>query len=213
VLRRLEWPEIELLTATVEGPHDAALLVGPEPDARWEAFAEAVVDACRRLAIETVITLGAYPAAVPHTRPAGIMRAGNALAGDIVPEAQPIVSYSGPVGVGAALQVMFQEAGIPAAGLWAEVPHYLAASPYPVGALELVRVVSATLQTSVETTELEAAAKAHRQQVDEAIADHAEARDMVLALEQHVDAGRTMEDLPTGDDLAAEIERFLRSQG
>lgn len=211
-IRRLEWPDIELLAATVDGPHDAVLLVGPEPDARWETFCAAAVDVCRRLGVETVITLGAYPAAAPHTRPTGIVQASNALAGDLVPEARPVMGYNGPVGVGAAFQLALEEAEIPAVGLWAEVPHYLAGSPYPPGALEVVRLVAATLQTSVDTGELEEAGTQHLQQLDEAVADHPEAQQMIAALEQHVDTGESADDLPSGDDLAAEIERYLRTQ-
>ena len=196
----------------VDGPHDAALLLGPEPDMRWGAFAATVGEACRRLGVETVITLGAYPAAVPHTRPTGIVRAGNALGGDIVAGAAPVGGYSGPIGAGAALQVLLEDAGIPATGLWAEVPHYLAGSPYPPGALTLVRLVAATFGTTVDTGELEAAAKLHRQQVDEAVAGHDEAREMIAALEQQADSGERATDLPTGEDLAAEIERYLRTQ-
>jgi hypothetical protein len=210
-LRRLEWPEIELLTATVEGPNDAALLLGPEPDMLWGAFSAAVAEACRHLGVETVITLGAYPAAVPHTRPTGIVRAGNALAGDVVPEVESVGGYSGPIGAGAALQVLLEDAGIPATGLWAEVPHYLAGSPYPPGALALVKLVAATFGTTVDTGELEAAAKLHRQQVDEAVAEHDEAREMIAALERQADSGERVGDLPTGEDLAAEIERYLRT--
>ncbi len=211
-LRRLEWPEIELLAASVEGPHDAALLVGPEPDARWEGFARATVSACQRLGIETVITLGAYPAAVPHTRSTGVVQASNALADGVVPDAPAVEGYSGPIGVGAALQLLLEDAGVPAVGLWAEVPHYIAGSPHPDAALALVRLVASTLQTTVDTTELEAAGNLHRQQVDEAVAQHDDARDMVAALEEHVDSGRGAADLPSGEDLAAEIERFLRTQ-
>jgi hypothetical protein len=211
-LRRLEWPELELLTADVDGPHDAALLVGPEPDMRWQGFAAAAAEACGRLGTELVLTLGAYPAAVPHTRAIRIVQAGNALAADRVPGAEPVEGYTGPIGAGAALQVLLEEASVPAVGLWAEVPHYLGSSPYPAGALALVRLVAATLGTEVDTAELEAAAKLHRQQVDEAVADHHEAQEMIRALEQHVDSGQQGQDLPSGEDLAAEIERFLRTQ-
>ncbi|HWH32618.1 MAG TPA: PAC2 family protein, partial [Egibacteraceae bacterium] len=156
-LRRVDWPGIELYTASVDGPHDAVLLLGVEPDMRWHAFCDEVARACRLLGVEAAIGLGAYPAAVPHTRPVRIMRATNAVAGDLVPEAIPIPGYNGPVGLNSALQGALAEHGIPAVGLWAEVPHYIAGAPNPGSALALVNIVSATLQTTVDTTELEAA--------------------------------------------------------
>jgi proteasome assembly chaperone (PAC2) family protein len=211
-LRRIEWPEIEVCAAEVDGPRDVLLLLGPEPDMRWGAFVDAVVDLCREVGVEVVIGLGAYPAAAPHTRPTSIVRASNAAAGDLVPEAAPIAGYSGPVGAGTALQAALGDVGIPAVGLWAEVPHYIAGSPNPAAALAMVELVAATLSTEVDTTELRAAVELHRVQVDEAVAEHPDAGDMVAALEAHVDAGGGGEDLPSGDALAAEIERFLRAQ-
>jgi predicted ATP-grasp superfamily ATP-dependent carboligase len=91
------------------------------------------------------------------------------------------------------------------------VPHYIAATPNPAAALALVRLVATALGIDVDTAELEAAAKLHREQVDQAVAEHEEAAEMVAVLERHLDAGGD-ERLPSGEDIAAEIERFLRSQ-
>jgi proteasome assembly chaperone (PAC2) family protein len=212
-VRRLDWPDIELCAATTDGPHDVLLLLGPEPDMRWGAFTAEVATLCRDLGVEVVFTLGAYPAAVPHTRPTSIAQATNSAAvDDLVPEATPIPGYNGPVGASTALQSALADDGVPAIGLWAEVPHYISGSPNPEAALAMVRLVAATLQVEVDTTELEAAAALHRNQVDEAVAEHPDAAGMVAALEAHVDAGSDEADIPSGDALAAEIERFLRSQ-
>lgn len=211
-LRRLEWPDLEVFAARVDGPRDALLLLGPEPDMRWESFADAVVALCQATGVEVAIGLGAYPAAAPHTRPLRILKAVNAAAGDLVPDVGEIGGYNGPVGAGTALQHVLATAGIPAVGLWAEVPHYIAGSPNPTGALALVRLVATTLGTAIDTTELEAAAKLHADQVAEAVAEHPEAAEMVSALEVLYDQGGDAEDLPSGEDLAAEIERFLRQQ-
>lgn len=211
-LRRVEWPDIEVLTAVADGPRDVAFLLGPEPDMAWEAFFGAVADACRRLGVQWVLGLGAYPAAVPHTRPVPIVQASNGVTGASVPGLGTIPAYTGPVGAGTALQAALAEQDIPAAGLWAEVPHYLAGSPNPSVSLALVRAVAAAMEAPVDTTELEGAAKLHREQIDEAVREHAEAANMVSALERHVDAGGDEVDLPSGEDIAAEIERFLRQQ-
>ena len=211
-LRRVDWPDLELFAAAVEGPRDALLLLGPEPDTRWEAWCAAVLDVCRATGVETVLTLGAYPAAAPHTRPVRVARARNAVGGDVRPAAADVPAYTGPVGAATVLQHVLGEAGLPTVGLWAEVPHYIAATPHPGAALSLVRTVADALGTSIDTTELEAAARIHREQVDEAVAEHTDAAEMVAALEAHVDSGGGIGDLPSGDDLAAEIERFLRTR-
>jgi predicted ATP-grasp superfamily ATP-dependent carboligase len=210
-LRRVEWPTIELLTAGLDGQRDVVFLLGPEPDMRWEAFGDSCVEAVRRLGVDTVVALGAYPAAVPHTRPAHVTKAFAGEAGSLLPDVAPIAGYTGPVGAATTLQAAFAEAGMSCVGLWVEVPHYIAGAPNPDGALALVRLVSDFVGAAVDTTELEAAAKVHREQVDEAIANHSEAAELVRLLEAHVDAGGGV-DLPTGEELAAEIERFLRGQ-
>lgn len=211
-VRRIEWPDVELFAAKVDGPRDIALLLGPEPDMKWEAFGKATVDACRQLGIELVLGLGAYPAASPHTRPVRILKAVNAPAEDMAADIGDIGGYTGPVGAGTALQESFAQAGIPAVGLWAEVPHYISGSPNPAGALAMVTFVADILGTAVDTTELEAAAKHHYEQVVEAVADHPDAGEMITALEALYDEGGREERLPSGDDIAAEIERFLRQQ-
>jgi proteasome assembly chaperone (PAC2) family protein len=212
-LRRVEWPTIEALTARIAGPRDAVFLLGPEPDASWEAFSVEVADLCRGLGVAECVGLGAYPAAVPHTRPVRIVTARNHLPGDLKTNAGGIAGYTGPVGAATVLQYTLGREGIPAVGLWAEVPHYIAGSPNPDGALAMVRLVAEMLDVTVDTTELEAAATLHREQVDEAVAEHPEAAGMVSALEHHVDAGDDSDTIPTGDVIAAEIERFLRNQG
>ena len=212
-LRRIEWPDLELFAAQLEGPRDVLLLLGPEPDMRWEAFGQTVVDLCRTAAVDVVLTLGAYPAAAPHTRPVRIMKAVNSVPTEVAPDAGEISGYTGPVGASTALQQMLSDAGVAAVGLWAEVPHYIAGSPNPAGALAMVQLVAATLGVDVDTTELQAAATLHQQQVIEAIVEHPEAAEMVTALELLYDEGGSGEELPTGDDIAEEIQRFLRSQG
>jgi proteasome assembly chaperone (PAC2) family protein len=211
-LRRVEWPDLELFCAEVDGPQDAVLLLGPEPDMRWMEFGQEVVAACDTLGIEQVIGLGAYPAASPHTRPVRILKAGNEGADHLFKDTPTISGYTGPVGAGTALQEAFDTVGLPSVGLWAEVPHYISGSPNPAGALALVHLVAEQLQTAVDTTELEAAATHHFEQVTEAVADHPDAAEMITALELVYDQGGQEQELPSGEDIANEIERFLRHQ-
>lgn len=211
-VRRVEWPRIEVFAAKVDGPRDALLLVGPEPDARWRALTDAVADLCERTAASRVVTLGAYPAATPHTRPAVVAQASNAVDHEPLEGAQPVGGYTGPIGAATALQAELGERGVPVLGLWAEVPHYVAASPNPPGVLAMVRAVASLLETEVDSEELESAAKLHREQVDEAVAEHDEAAEMIAGLERLSDSESNDEDLPSGDDIALEIERFLRSE-
>lgn len=211
-VKRVEWPRVEVFAARLEGPQDVVLMIGPEPDMRWHALTDAVEALCRRLQVARAVTLGAYPAAAPHTRPTVISQAGNGVDTEPVSGAQPVAGYTGPIGAVTALQGDLAGRGIPVLGLWAEVPHYIAASPNPPGALAMTRIVASLLQEDIDTTELEAAATLHREQVDEAVAEHEEAEEMIAGLERLSDSGSRDSDLPSGEDMAAEIERFLRSQ-
>ncbi len=89
------------------------------------------------------------------------------------------------------------------------MPHYIAGNNHPASVLSLVQVVAQAFGVDIDTEELELAAAAHTLQVEDAVADHPEAAEMVQRLEAHVDAGGRAEQVPSGDDLAAEIERFL----
>lgn len=213
-IRRLEWPDLELLAAQVpEAPRDALLLIGPEPDMRWGSWVEQVCELATHLGVAHTISLGAYPAAAPHTRPVSIVAAENAVADGLAPDVPRVKSYTGPVGADLALHTAFAERGMPSVGLWAEVPHYIATNPYPPGSLAMVQLLARLLEVEVDTAELESAASLHREQVDEAVADSEEATEVVQALEAHADSDDgDDEELPTGEDLANEIERYLREE-
>jgi len=213
VVRRIDWPEIELLAATLDdGDRDVLLLLGPEPDMRWQAFAGQVADVCRQLGVEQVVQLGAYPAATPHTRPVAVTRARNRVDQVLEFDAVDVSGYTGPVNASTVLQAELARHDIPAVGLWAEVPHYIATNPHPPAALALAERMAGALGVDIDTTELSAAATLHLEQVAEAVAEHDDAASMVSALEEMVDAGEDDEELPTGDDLAAEIEHFLEAR-
>lgn len=213
-IRRVEWPELELLGAAVpDAEQDALLLIGPEPDMRWNAWVEQVCELAQQLEVAYTISLGAYPAAAPHTRPVSIVAAENAAAENLAPDVPRVSSYTGPVGADLALHTALAERDMPSVGLWAEVPHYIATNPYPPGSLAMVQLLARLLDVEVDTAELEQAASLHREQVDEAVADSEEATEVVQALEAHADSDESdEEDVPSGEDLANEIERYLREE-
>jgi proteasome assembly chaperone (PAC2) family protein len=212
----LTWREPEMRLGHDEAGNDLLLLVGPEPDTRWHAFTAAVVELARELEVRMVVGLGAFPAPVPHTRPVKLA----ATATDSGLAAQ--VGFVGgtidvPAGVQAALELAFGEAGIPAVGLWARVPHYVSAMAYPPAAAALVEGLASVAQLGLDAAPLHATADATRQQVDELIAKSAEHLAMVRQLEATLDQAEgnplDLGQMPSGDEIAAELERFLRGEG
>lgn len=212
----LRWPELSLQAATNRTGRSVLILSGPEPDMRWRRFVAEVVELAGRLGVEMAIGLGAFPAPVPHTRPVRLVGTSTdpELAGRIgyVP-----ASIEVPSGVQGALEVAFGEAGLPAVGLWARVPHYAAAMPYPAASAALLDGLARTAELEIDTSALHTAAGATHQQIEQLIAGSDEHADLVRQLEAQQDrehglAGTEFGNLPSGDELAAELERFLRGE-
>lgn len=219
VTTELTWPAIRLVAGRDRVGADILYLTGPEPDFRWPTFIDAVVGLARDLKVRTVVGLGAFPAPTPHTRPVR-------LASTVPPQSVDLAGRVGtvhgtlevPAGVQAALEVSLGSAGIPVIGLWARVPHYVSAMPYPEASAALIEGLCAVTGTVLDTASLRGAGEASRQQVDELIGANPDHLEMVRRLEAALDSeeispmGLDME-VPSGDEIAAELERFLRGEG
>lgn len=212
----VSWPMIELRAGKDRNGRDILLLVGPEPDMAWHAFVSSVVQLCTDLGVRMVIALGAFPLSVPHTRP--VRLAATATSSDLAEKVGVVRgSHTVPAGIHAALQEGFGAAGIPAAGLWARVPHYAAAMPYPAASAALIDGLASLAGLDLDASDLHSAAALASARIDELIAASAEHRDMVRQLEAAVDAEQAPTpfdptEIPSGDEIAAELERFLRGE-
>lgn len=209
----LTWPSIELRVASDRVGNDLLLLVGAEPDHRWRAFATSVVDLALDFGVRMVVGLGAYPAAVPHTRPTQLSATATTaeLAGEVGFVRGTI---DVPGGVQAAVEIRCAEVGLPALGLWAQVPHYAAGMPFPAASAALIHGVGQAAGVSFDAAELDREAQATGVRLDELIGQNPEHGQMVAQLEQAVDSVEEGSGgLPTGDQLAEELQQFLREQG
>ncbi|MDA8341623.1 MAG: PAC2 family protein [Actinomycetota bacterium] len=218
VTAELTWPAIRLVSSTDQLGADVYYLTGPEPDFRWRTFTTAVVDIARTIGAQMVVGLGAFPAPAPHTRPVRLASTAPEQSADL---ARRIGFVQGtievPAGIQAVLELAMADAGIPAVGLWARVPHYVAAMPYPEASAALVDGLCALTGLAFDTSSLHEAARASRRQVDELVAGNDEHRDMVSRLERAVDAEEGApfafgDEVPSGDEIAAELEKFLRNE-
>jgi proteasome assembly chaperone (PAC2) family protein len=209
----LMWPEIQLRGGRAASGKDVLFLVGPEPDHQWRAFASAVAELAGEFAVDLVVGLGAFPAPAPHTRESRL--AATATTSDLAHKVGFLPgTIDVPAGVQAALERQFAELGIPAVGLWARVPHYAAAMPYPEASAILLEGLERLTGVRVDTSELRTAAVAARARLDELIANSDEHANLVRQLEAQMDAEseRPLGIIPSGDELAAEVERFLREE-
>jgi hypothetical protein len=206
--RTLEWPELTM-RAVRAGDRDVLVLTGSEPDYRWHELSGDVARLAEQLGVAEWISLGAIPAAVPHTRPVPILgtesRAGL-LRGDILPGPEGVLRV--PAAAISVLDIAVAKAGIPAVGYFAQTPHYVS-GPYPQASIELLRALGTHLGTVLDTGELVEEARSMRIRLDAAAAREETTKSYVERLETLVDEAR----MPSGDDLISEIERFLREGG
>ena len=212
--RHVDWPSNTLVAASAPGTdRDLVLLSGVEPNLRWRSFADAILDACERLGVEMVVTLGALIADVPHSRPVPIT--GLASDPDLVEKLGLSRSnYEGPTGIVGIIHDACRKRGIPSASLWAAVPHYVAAVPNPKAALALLRRLEGLTGIAVEASELEDAIGRFDEQVDMAVQANPEIQELVQRLEAEQDPDlEDAADVPDGDELAQDFQRFLRQRG
>jgi predicted ATP-grasp superfamily ATP-dependent carboligase len=182
---------------------------------RWQTFCRHIIDLAEAMGTQLVVTMGALLADVPHTQPVAI----TGLASDetlVTKLGLTETTYEGPTGIVGVLHTACMEAGLPSASLWASVPHYVAAAPNPKAALALVRKVEALVAVNVDASELETATGEYERQVGLAVQSDPDVQAFVERLEQAAAQDTSSlgpGDLPSGDALASEFQRYLRQQG
>jgi len=214
----LTWPSIDLQVASDRDGNDLLLLFGVEPDHSWPRFSQAVIELAELFDVRLVTGLGAYPAATPHTRPT--LLASTATSTELAAQTGFVRgTLEVPAGVQAVIEREAAEAGLPAVGLWAQVPHYAAAMPYPAAAIALVDGLADVAGVVLDATSLETEAEESRERLDALVADSDEHKELVTQLEHHVDSEATAPssddgpiELASAEELAAEVEQFLRDQ-
>ena len=210
--RHIEWPENAFYHAPIPGvDRDAVLLLGIEPNLRWQTFTDMIVDLARELGVEMMVTLGSLLADVPHTRPSPVT--GGATDQELIERLGLQRSrYEGPTGIVGVLHDACNRASIPSVSLWAAVPHYVSLAPSPRAALALCQRLGDVLGTQIDTAELEEASERYSEQVSEAVSSDEETSAYVEELEQRAEMLEEEEDIPSGESLAAELTRFLRER-
>lgn len=211
--REIVWPQNRFFAART-ADRDVVLMVGTEPHLRWRAFSQCVTTVATDLHVRMVFTLGAMLADVAHTRAVPVRGSStDAVLARRFGLTRP--RYEGPTGIVGVLQDSFSKVGIPVASLMAQVPHYIARTPSPKATLAIVERVAELLSTRVSTSELQRATIAYERQVSEVVAADEDMVRYVRELERRTDeAGgeERLPEIPSGDELAAELEQFLRDQ-
>jgi len=213
-----EGPRLDIVALTDNSDAPYLLLSGPEPDTQWERFSAAVEQLVQRLGVRLVINLTAIPMAVPHTRPIGVTVHGTRP--ELAEGHEAWFSTAEVPGSAVALmEFRLGEAGHDAMGFAVHVPHYLARAEYPQAARVLLDHVGLAAGLYLPTESLSQAAVRAESEIAEQVAGSEEVTQVVQALERQYDtvsSGRgdrtslgLSGELPSADELAAEVEKFL----
>ncbi|MEX2274571.1 MAG: PAC2 family protein [Actinomycetota bacterium] len=204
-LHELSWPELGVRRVKHSG-RDLLVLSGAEPDYRWRSVADAALELCMRLGVVEWISIGSIPQAVPHTRPTGLIATESRpglLKGD-EPRTEGLLRV--PAAALSVVEMAVSASGIPSTGFYAQVPHYIGGD-YTAATIVLLEKLGDHLGVRIPIDGLAEEAASERVRLDELLADRPETREYVEQLESVSDDD---DRVPSGDELAAEIERFLQ---
>ncbi len=217
--RIIGWPKNEFSYAKDSGlVQDVILGLGVEPHLRWRSYMDAIMQVVKACNVELVVTLGALLADVAYSRPVRIT--GTASDPALARRLNLGVSkYAGPTGIVGVLHDSCRQQGLPAISIWANVPHYIAATPNVKAALAIVRRVLTLLDYSTELGDLERASVEFDKRIADVLASDPSIADYVRRLEERDDSEDEEGDqadgtsaLPSGEELAWVLEAFLREQ-
>lgn len=219
----LRWSHVTVSIGRDQTGRDLVLLSGPEPDMAWNRFARCMTQLATDLGVTRAVTLGAYPFTTPHTRPSKI---------SISTPSQDLLvmlpflrsSVDVPAGMSSMLEHTLHDAGIPTVGLWAQVPHYIASLEYPAASVALLDAIHEVTDIVIDGAQLRQDAIVQRRRLDTMVAGNDDHARMVAQLEELHDvadddadasgaspAGPSLE-MRSGEEIAADFERFLRNQ-
>ena len=216
----LQWERISLSIGHDQTGRDLIVLSGPEPDRAWHRFTRAVGELATALGVRQMVHLGAYPFAVPHTRHPRLSVSSPSQ--DVLARV-PFLrsSIDVPAGVAAALEREMHERGIPSLGIWAQVPHYISAMSYPAASVALLDGLREATGIVIDGAALRNEVLIQGRRLDGMVSGNDEHAKMIEQLEQIYDAsddtvdvidgGPSLEML-SGDELAEELEQYLRDQ-
>lgn len=209
--RVITWPSNEVVELPMDGEsRDLVLVSGVEPHMRWLTFSRSIIEVAERCGAELVVTLGAMVGMAPHTRPLGVV--GSTTNPELARRmglGRP--SYEGPTGLVGALHDSLDKANLPVISLRVSVPHYVPSPPNPEATRSLLARFELVTGVTTEHASLAGPAADWRRRVDAAVAEDPEMTHYVSELERQVDSSAD-DLLPSGDDLAAELQAFLRDQ-
>lgn len=210
VTNELAWPATRVYAVHLDDrEHDLLLILGDEPQLRWQTFGRAVSEILHDTEVSEVVLLGAFLGQVPHTLPTPIIGTAGSKA-ELSKHGLSGADYAGPTGIVGVLSHLFREEGLATTSLWAATPHYLGTNPNPKAMLALLHQAARILDIPVDATELSEVAGEFEDRVDAAMSASNEFMEYVRRLEEAVAESGQSFDRADADELIAEVEQFLQ---
>lgn len=209
-MRTLTWPSTQVFGLQMpQFDFDFVIVRGVEPSMKWKSFTQDLIDLADDLEVSMIVTLGSMLADAPHSRPITVTCSGAhpEIANRLGVE---VSKYEGPTGILGVIADACLRRGLDAVSLWAAIPHYASNSPSPKATLALVNALEDLLEVTLPQGELPTGAREWESEVDELAREDSDVAEYVKALEESKDF-TLLEDV-SGDEIARELERFLRRQ-
>jgi predicted ATP-grasp superfamily ATP-dependent carboligase len=218
--RRIDWPDNAFFFHHTPG-QDFIIFNGIEPHLRWKEYVSSLMDVLQRFDVKLVISLGALFVDYPHTRPMRVT--GTAPDAEMLERAGIYTRggrYEGPTGINGVFNASLRDASVQTGSIWANVPHYVSASPNPPATLAILKALTAMLSLEVPLGRMVRASAAFESQLNEATSRNSEVSDYVRSLEERIDSEgddedgiddeEAFEELPATESIVQDIEDFLR---
>lgn len=216
--RRIDWPENAFFYHRTP-EQDFIIFNGIEPHLRWKAYVSALMEVLQQHKVKLVISLGALFVDYPHTRPMRVT--GTAPDAEMLERAGIYTRggrYEGPTGINGVFNASLRDAEVQTGSIWANVPHYVSASPNPPATLAILKALTAMLSLEVPLGRMVRASAAFESQLNEATSRNTEVSDYVKSLEERIDSEgdedgdeeELFEELPATESIVQDIEEFLR---
>lgn len=196
-------------------------LEGYEPDFRWEAFGQAIVDLVERFEVSSFTWVHSIPFPIPHTRPIGITVSGNRREmAERYSEWKPQTQVPG--NVMHLLEYKLVQISVPTVGFVLLVPHYLADNEVPQAALKGIELITAATSLVFPTDEIREREAKFFQKVDSQVAENPELAKLVQTLEVSYTSSESgpsrspiakpRTEVPDADQIAQELENYLATR-
>lgn len=216
--RVLRWPRGEFYTWEPADARAGLLLFrGREPHRKWRTYSTALLDVAEQCGVKRLVSLGAYLAGAPHTRPTPVTARSTDPDWQALLKAWGIYrlpSYEGPIGLSPVFLEETARRGIAHLDFMGQVPYYLQNVENPAVTRALLRYLSRLLDLELDVSRFDEAVETFRAQCDQAIARNDSVQAHVRQLEQQYDAtaGETQDEVPDPNQLIRDVEDFLREE-